>query len=306
MTTYNPRWSRRRMCRILFAVALMWLMSISVGAAIDDITFSSQANGVTVDHSADFSTIEISCNGLTGTNQYAIMMVEGTTTNYQISAQSILYIDQKPATNGTITFDIKPTAANMKDSVILLSGQGMDAPIVAASVDVTSTGVDITGQVTSYHPAVATEIELYDVATENKVASTSVTGEDVSGQQTQIFTLNGVPAGTYNLVVKKAYNLTYTIRNVKVDSQNIDLRERTDKVYSNIILIAGDVNNNGAVNVNDLNTVWSSANYNKDTVNISEKQTDINNNGSVNVNDLNIVWSSANYNKDTSHCSPEY
>ncbi len=289
MTTYNPRWSRRRMCRILFAVALMWLMSISVGAAIDSIEFSDQNAKVTAINSKDnFSTIEISCNGLTGTNQYAIMMVEGTTTNYQISAQSILYIDQKPATNGTITFDIKPTAANMKDSVILLSGQGMDAPIVAASVDVTSTGVDITGQVTSYDPKKETSIQLKQdgvVKYTTKIAAK----ESGSGQFTAEFTFNSITVGTYDLVVTKASHVSYTIKGVEVWDEPLNL--------SNIVLPCGDTDGNDYINPDDLTMILRTENYGKLTTEAGNTLCDLDGNGYINPDDLTLLLRTENYGK---------
>ena len=71
--------------------------------------------------------------------------------------------------------------------------------------------------------------------------------------------------------------------------------------------LSGDMDGNGSINVNDLNTVWNAKNYNKSAQDPTvDSITDIDGNGSINVNDLNIVWNSANYNKGEKDCTISY
>ena len=118
-----------------------------------------------------------------------------------------------------------------------------------------------------------------------------------SGQVPQSFSISTVATGTYDLVVTKDGHLTYTVKNVEVGSTDLDLTKRTDKPYSTITLLCGDINGDGNINVTDLNEVWDAANFNKKVSAVDNTLTDINGDGSVNVTDLNVIWDAANFNK---------
>ena len=157
-------------------------------------------------------------------------------------------------------------------------------------------GVNITGQVRSYNPKLATKIKLYEAGAEqiqeNIIAETEIeallTG---SGVVTQDFTLEGIPEGTYDLVVAKRGNLSYTITNIIVDDEDVDLTLNTTKTYSTIILSAGDINDDGRVNVYDV--TYLLIEYNK--VPTVWPYADIDGSGSVNVQDITYLL--VNYNK---------
>ena len=151
------------------------------------------------------------------------------------------------------------------------------------------TTVTITGTITSYNPNNTATVQLMDG--ENVVKTVT----DVSGE----FTLESVPAGTYDLVVTKAAHLTYTIKNITVGSDDIDLKT--------ITLLCGDIDGDGKINVSDLNIVWNAANYNKAVSAASNELTDVNGDGKVNVSDLNLIWNAANYNKSAAaNCTVSY
>lgn len=118
-----------------------------------------------------------------------------------------------------------------------------------------------------------------------------------------MITVTNVTPGVYDLIVSKSGCLDYTIKNVVVTADGVDLTSHSDPAVKNIALLTGDVDKNGSINVNDLNIVWNSANFNKAVSDAANTLTDIDGNGSVNVNDLNIVWNAANFNKGENDCT---
>ena len=166
-------------------------------------------------------------------------------------------------------------------------------------------GVKISGKVQSYNPNNKTVLVLQQGG-EDKF-STEISAEAGSGQKTQNFGFEAVPAGTYDLVVTKAGHLTYTIQNVIVENEDIDLTARTGKAYNIITLLAGDVNGDGYIESGDLNIIWNAANYNKSFESADNKNADLNGDGYIESSDLNIVWNSNNYNKTAAaHCTISY
>ena len=111
-----------------------------------------------------------------------------------------------------------------------------------------------------------------------------------------------MPAGEYDLVVTKEAHLTYTVKNVKVGDEPLDLTAHKNPQISTMTLLAGDMDGDGSINADDLNIVWNAANFNKSAAAAVEKLTDINGDGDVNADDLNTVWNAANFNKGTENC----
>ena len=167
-------------------------------------------------------------------------------------------------------------------------------------------GVTVSGQIQSYNPKNNITVKLKNG--DNVIADTVIAGQTTgSGQKTQPFSIEAVPEGTYDLVVTKAGHLTYTIQNVIVGNEDIDLAAATDKQYQTITLLAGDVNGDGYIESGDLNIIWNVANYNKSFESADNKNADINGDGYIESSDLNIVWNSNNYNKTAAaHCTVSY
>lgn len=112
-------------------------------------------------------------------------------------------------------------------------------------------GVKVSGQIQSYNPKNDITVQLKNG--NNVIADTVIAGQTTgSGQKTQAFSVEAVPEGTYDLVVTKAGHLTYTIQNVIVGNEDIDLASATDKTYQTITLLAGDLNGDGKINNTDL------------------------------------------------------
>lgn len=167
-------------------------------------------------------------------------------------------------------------------------------------------GVTVSGKVKSYNPKEKTDIVLYEAGTDTVKATGAIEAlSSESGRREQSFSISNVPAGTYDLVVSKAGHLKYTIKGVEVAGVNLDLSSTTydGKPYQTIILLAGDVNEDGKINSDDLNKIWKPSNYLKNSsLSNVESITDINGDGTINSDDLNIVWMPAHYLKLESQC----
>lgn len=156
-------------------------------------------------------------------------------------------------------------------------------------------------RITGYDTAASTVVGLYQNGTLKK--STMTPGTQTGQLLTNVFQITNVTPGIYDLVVAKSGCLDYTIKDVVVTADGVDLTSHSNPAISTITLLAGDVDKNGSINVNDLNIVWNSANFNKAVGDAENTLTDIDGNGSVNVNDLNIVWNAANFNKGENDCT---
>lgn len=162
-------------------------------------------------------------------------------------------------------------------------------------------GSRIKGQVTSYNPQVETVIQLMQDGTE-KYRTTIAAETSGSGQKTQTFSIAEVAAGTYDLVVSKAGHLTYTIKDVVVGTEDLDLTANANAAISTITLVAGDMNDDGMVNNSDL--LIFRAQFGKTDTNIENALADINGDSSVNNSDL-LIFRSA-FGKSADACSVNF
>ena len=104
-----------------------------------------------------------------------------------------------------------------------------------------------------------------------------------------------VSKGTYDLKVKKGGCLTHTVKNITVEDEDIDLGE--------IRLVAGDVNEDGKINIQDMGTFR--AEFGKTGDAIGNAYTDVNEDGKVNIQDMGTFR--ANFGKTAEKdCTVEY
>ena len=160
-------------------------------------------------------------------------------------------------------------------------------------------GVTVSGTVTSYNPKNEVTVKLCEPGkTDAKYTATVGETSATSGQVTQNFSFANVPAGTYDLVVTKAAHLTYTIKNVVVGSTALDLTTLTDKAYSNITLLCGDIDGDNWINFADYQELLKSTNYGKK---LSESgvnaEADLDGDGWINFADYQILLNSQHYGK---------
>ncbi|MBQ2738732.1 MAG: hypothetical protein IJF36_00740, partial [Oscillibacter sp.] len=109
------------------------------------------------------------------------------------------------------------------------------------------------------------------------------------------FVIDAVEQGTYDLTVKKAGCLTYTVKDITVDNEDIDLGE--------IELLAGDVTGDEKINMQDLRVFLQ--NFNKTGENIGNDLTDVSGDNKVNMQDLRVFLK--NFNKTAAKdCTVSY
>ena len=172
-------------------------------------------------------------------------------------------------------------------------------PIPGAGV-----GVAVSGKVKSYNPNNATTIQLMQGGKEQyKTTIAAATG---SGQKEQSFSISTVAPGTYDLVVTKDAHLTYTVKGVVVGDTDLDLTAMTEKPFSTITLLCGDINGDGSINEDDVSIIRYANNINKSTADADNKLADINGDGSVNEDDVSIVRYSSHINKGITACTYDF
>ena len=157
----------------------------------------------------------------------------------------------------------------------------------------------VSGQVRSYNPGNSLYVTLYKAGTTDVVNVNNVgplTG--TSGQITRPFSFQSVPKGIYDLVVTKEAHLPYTVKNVVVGDTDLDLTKLTDKAYSTITLLCGDIAKNGYIDFADYQELLSPANYGKKTTDTGVNAlADLNGNGYIDFADYQILLSSQHYGK---------
>ena len=162
-------------------------------------------------------------------------------------------------------------------------------------------GVTISGQIQSYNPKNDITVEIKNGS--DVIADAVIAGQTTgSGQKTQAFSIEAVPEGTYDLVVTKAGHLTYTIKDIIVGNEDIDLAAMTDKDYKTITLLAGDLNGDGRIFANDFTVIRN--NLMKTGEGITNPLADINGDGKVFANDFVPVR--ANLMKTNANCKVKY
>ena len=160
----------------------------------------------------------------------------------------------------------------------------------------TASGVSVSGLVRTYNPNNATIVELRQG--DEVMYTTTIEPESGYDQVTQAFEFTGVAPGAYDLVITKAAHTTFTVKNVAVGEEGLDLSEDLREDLQVMTLICGDLNGDEKVNSTDLNMLWSDANYGK-SINAAgvNPLCDLDGSGNINVSDLNILWGDANYGK---------
>ena len=206
----------------------------------------------------------------TSGNQYVILVVKGSASDYSISENTIMYIDQKAAESGTISFDFIPKST--PDCVVLLGGEFSDGQSPKVLGTLIGQGVTVNGTVKYQGNTSTATVALKDKESDEILYTTNT---DNNGA----YSFESVAIGDYNLYVTKKSYLTYT-RSVSITDTTV-----LDEV--DMMLLAGDINESGKVNNEDLAIIVR--NFNGD-----DTSSDINGTGKVNSEDLSALLSSFN------------
>ncbi|MDD4773819.1 MAG: EF-hand domain-containing protein [Eubacteriales bacterium] len=164
-----------------------------------------------------------------------------------------------------------------------------------ASPVTNDSGVNITGLVTGYNPKNNPVVRLKQGDEVKYIAALGVAV--TSNTITHTFSFVGVAAGTYDLVIEKAVHLDYTIKNIQVSTDNINLTTDSRANISKITLLCGDIDGNGYINPDDLGILLRGENFGKTTVNAINKLTDLDGNGWINPDDLGLLLRGEHFGK---------
>lgn len=291
----KKKWFQLILCLV---VAVSVLTCTALALTVNDVV---AGDGVTCTVDGDKVTgFTVTCDtDLVTGNEYVLLIVKtdlkaatpaalleavktAETAPYDVGEGTILYIDQAATDSGVKFEDFLPKSVT--NSVVLLGGEFANSVTSPKLLGVImGNGVDVTGQVTSYNPNNATTVSLCASGTTEAAYTAEIPAATGSGKVTQDFTVPGVAAGTYDLVVTKSGHMSYTITDVVVADGDLDLSDRGIELY------CGDMNANNSVNLQDLNIF--KADFGKSTANATNALTDCTGEGQRNLADLNALKS---------------
>lgn len=159
-------------------------------------------------------------------------------------------------------------------------------------------------KVTGYDTASPTVVCLYQDGKIRK--SMPRQGTQTGRLTTDVITVPRVPPGVYDLVVSKAGCLDYTIQNVVVTADGVDLTSHSDPAVKHIKLLTGDVDGDGNINESDVSVIRFAGNINKTASSAADPLADVDGDGNINESDVSIVRYAAQINKSKTHCTYNY
>ncbi len=174
---------------------------------------------------------------------------------------------------------------------------------VTESFDVTfevtakAAGVAVSGRFTSYDPKKVATITLTNDADASKVYSVTVGAISGQGQNAADFTLEGVTAGTYTLVITKPTHLSFTVKNIVVGETDVDLTTDSRTVIHNMVMICGDLDDSGTINADDKGILTDAGTFNVDIALALTKLADLDGSNTINADDLGILTDAVNFNQ---------
>ncbi|MCL2153596.1 MAG: InlB B-repeat-containing protein, partial [Oscillospiraceae bacterium] len=171
----------------------------------------------------------------------------------------------------------------------------IDSTVAFVVITPDGDGYRLYGIVKSYNPTVETTLRLLQNGEQMYI--TAIPETTGIGQEEQAFAFEGVVAGVYTLEINKGAHTQFTINDIVVDDDHVDLTRSTNSAVSLITLLCGDINGDGEINQADLNLLWQPTNYNKRVSEGADPRCDLNGDGEINQLDLNILWQLINYNK---------
>ncbi len=299
----NKKWFQLILCLVL-AVSVLTCTALALTTA--DVV---AGDGVTCTVEGDKVTgVSVTCNtDLVAGKEYVLMVVKTAqkadtpaalleqvkkTSDWTVGTDTILYIDQVADASGVSYQNFLPKS--ITNSVILLGGEfanNVQSPKILGVI--MGSGADVTGKVTSYKPTGTATVNLYaatDTAHATSLYETTIHGDTGTGVTTQDFTIHGVAAGTYDLVVTKPSHVSYTVTGVTVS-------DATD--VGTLVMTVGDIDGDNWANSADLGELLKGQNYGKQTSAAGvEPKADFDGDGWVNSADLGELLKGQNYGKN--------
>ena len=263
-----------------------WLDPTDFGSVNVGYTYTTGRN-LTIDNKGEADTGELT------------ITVEGK--NPEAFTVSKKVINNIPA-RGSATSTVRPAMglpADTYTATLKISGDNVNTLNINVKFTVTpkmTAGVTVSGTIKSYNPGNTTTIQLMQDGAEKY--KTTIGADTGSGQKEQNFSFDAVAPGTYDLVVTKPGHLTYTIKNLVVGDNPLDLTKHSNAAISAITLLCGDINGDSWINSTDLGVVLQGQNYGKQTTVAGVNgKANLNGDGWVNSTDLGIVLQGQHYGK---------
>ncbi len=199
---------------------------------------------------------------------------------------SNLILIEIPSSVTTFGEDIfKGCSSNLK----IIGEAGSEAENYAVSNGISfeaKAGVVITGEIKTQNSKTKATV----VLKQNGEIKYSI--EVISG----IFKFENVASGTYTLEASKPVHTKFTLQDIVVYNEDIDLTQDEREEVKVMIIPCGDINGNGNINTEDLSILLSAKNFNKPTEEAENKLADLNGNGNINTEDLSMLLSKINFN----------
>ncbi|WP_130862725.1 leucine-rich repeat protein [Bacilliculturomica massiliensis] len=206
------------------------------------------------------------------------------------------------AVGETVTFTVAPVTqlpqATYSAIVTVTAerGEALSFPVIFQVSD-TPLGVAVSGSVESYNPRNAVTVQLMQ-GDEVKYTTVIEAADSGNGKVTQDFAFDTVEAGTYTLFVKKPAHTTYTVHNVVIGSDPVDLKLDSRPGAALISLLPGDINGDGTIGADDINLILNVANNGKEPGALGVNSlTDLNGDLTIGADDINIILNTANNGK---------
>ncbi len=157
-------------------------------------------------------------------------------------------------------------------------------------------GACIRGRVTLTGPHPQTFISLHIGM--SCLYSVSIPASMESGAQVVDFCFTDVAPGTYDLKILQINKLPFTVQGipVTVGAEDLDLNTSSNAL-TNFVLLSGDVNGDGCIDLQDVTLLTSSETYSKSYADAKTKAADVNGDGLYDLQDLIIITSEKSYGK---------
>lgn len=214
------------------------------------------------------------------------------------SDPNFIHIDQKIVKSGEHTF-IFPVGVSLKGETLrIFIGGNKGTNLVFTDItlgDDIGSGAAVSGKVRSYNPNNETKLKLIQGSVEE--ASITIPKVETFGLDTQSFSFEDVKPGVYTLVITKEGHTSFTVKNIIVGNDNVDLTTDTRSEIQVMTMRCGDIDGNNMINDNDLTILWMLTNYNRKASDAHDSICDLNGDGLINDIDLTILWRTENYNK---------
>jgi len=207
-------------------------------------------------------------------------------------APTAVHADDASASFGpyqiTLNYQESSSGWTVSENYDEYSGTWMGYPIAVWEYVEDAPLAVVYGKITTYNPSVATTVEL--VSDGETVYSFTLEVMEGNGQLTQDFSISDVEEGVYDLVVTKEGHLSYTVSGIIVEDVDV-------LIDGPLVLVSGDVNGDGRVDLKDVTALTSTNTYGLSYDEAEMKSADMNGDKCFDLKDLTIITSGTNYGK---------